>query len=78
MAEEHKERESVYKGLPTFDGKKENYQKFKLKCNAYANAKGFLEVLSEDDNGLPDNPTAADLTDAQRSSLCVYNGFGRR
>ena len=71
MAEEHEERENVYKGLPTFDGKKENYQKFKLKFNAYANAKGFLEVLSEDDNELPADPNAEELTDAQRKSVKV-------
>ena len=42
-----------------------------MKFNAYANAKGFLEVLSEDDNELPADPNAEELTDAQRKSVKV-------
>ena len=35
----------AYKGMPTFDGKKEKFQKFKLKFKAYANAKDSKKHL---------------------------------
>ena len=63
----------AYKGMPTFDGKKEKFQKFKLKFKAYANAKGFKEALADTTANLPADPNAEALTDEQRKSVKANN-----
>jgi hypothetical protein len=63
----------AYKGMPTFDGKKDKFQKFKLKFKAYANAKGFKEALVATTADLPADPNNAELSDDQKKRVKANN-----
>ena len=60
---------AAYKGIPTFDGKKEKFQKFLLKFKVYANAKSFKNALTRATALLPDDPNAAGLTDDETKRI---------
>lgn len=59
------EERGSFRAIPTFDGKKENYQRFMLKFRAYASERGFKRVLTSSDDK-PEDPEAAGLTEVQQ------------
>ena len=59
------ESSNPFRIMPTFDGKKEKFQRFMLKFRAYASEKNFKYALKESEY-MPEDPEAEELTEDQK------------